>query len=80
MRTWAEPMALDVTRVTVLGRSRKRVTTRGRRGAVTERYEVGWRALLRSGESRMFRQRFDRAAYADQFASRLRAVGLPASG
>ena len=33
-------MALDVTRVTVLGGSRKRVTTRDRRGVVTERYEV----------------------------------------
>ena len=43
-------MALDVTRVTVLGGSRKRVTTRDRRGVVTERYEVRWRALLRSGE------------------------------
>jgi integrase len=73
-------MALDVTRVTVLGGSRKRVTTRDRRGVVTERYEVRWRALLHSGESRMFRQRFDRAADADQFVSRLRAVGLPASG
>ena len=56
---WEEPMALDVTRVTVLGGSRKRVTTRDRRGVMTERYEVRWRALLRSGESRMFRQRFD---------------------
>lgn len=73
-------MALDVTRVTVLGGSRKRVTTRDRRGVMTGRYEVRWRALLRSGESRMFRQRFDRAADADQFVSRLRAVGLPASG
>ena len=73
-------MALDVTRVTVLGGSRKRVATRDRRGVVTERYEVRWRALLRCGESRMFRQRFDRAADADQFVSRLRAVGLPASG
>ena len=73
-------MALDVTRVTVLGGSRKRVTTRDRRGAATERYDVRWRAVLRSGESRMFRQRFDRAADADQFVSRLRAVGLPTSG
>jgi hypothetical protein len=73
-------MALDVTRVTVLGGSRKRVATRDRRGVVTERYEVRWRALLRCGESRMFRQRFDRAADEDQFVSRLRAVGLPASG
>jgi integrase len=73
-------MALDVTRVTEMGGSRKRVTTRDRRGVVTERYEVRWRALLRCGESRMFRQRFDRAADADQFVSRLRAVGLPASG
>ena len=73
-------MALDVTRVTVLGGNRKRVTTRDRRGVVTERYEVRWRALLHCGESRMFRQRFDRAADADQFVSRLRAVGLPASG
>ena len=55
-------MALDVTRVTVLGGSRKRVTTRDRRGVATERYDVRWRAVLRSGESRMFRQRFDRAA------------------
>ena len=73
-------MALDVTRVSVLGGSRRRVTTRDRRGVATERYDVRWRAVLRSGESRMFRQRFDRAADADQFVSRLRAVGLPTSG
>ncbi len=60
-----------VTRVTALGGSRKRVTTLDRRGLVTERYDVRWRALLRSGESRMFRQRFDRAADADQFVSQL---------
>jgi hypothetical protein len=42
---------LDVTRVTVLGESRKRVTTRDRRGVVTERCEVRWPALLRSGSA-----------------------------
>ena len=73
-------MVLDVTRVTVLGGSRKRVTTRDRRCVATERYDVRWRAVLRSGESRMFRQRFDRATDADQFVSRLRAVALPTSG
>lgn len=73
-------MLLDVTRVTVLGGTKKKVTTRDRQGRVTDRYDVRWRAQLRSGETRMFRQRFDRAVDADRFVSRLRAVGLPTSG
>jgi hypothetical protein len=73
-------VVLDVTRVTVLGGTKKKVTTRDRHGSVTDRYDVRWRAQLRSGETRMFRQRFDRAVDADRFVNRLRAVGLPTSG
>ena len=73
-------MALDVVRVTVMGCGKRKVATRDRRGAMTDRYDVRWRVQLRSGETRMFRQRFDRAADADQLVSRLRAAGLPSSG
>ena len=71
---------LDVTRVTVLGGGRRKVATKDRRGAVTERYDVRWRVQLSSGETRMFRQRFDRSGDADGLVRRLQAVGLPASG
>lgn len=73
-------MALDVTRVTVLGGGKRKVATKDRRGAVTERYDVRRRVQLRSAETRMFRQRFDRSVDADSLVRRLRAVGLPASG
>ena len=73
-------MALDVVRVTVMGGGKRKVATRDRRGAVTDRYDVRWRVQLRSGETRMFRQRFGRAVDADQFVSRLRAAGLSSSG
>ena len=71
---------LDVTRVTVLGGGKRKVATKDRRGAVTERYDVRWRVQLRAGETRMFRQRFDRSVDADGLVRRLQAVGLPASG
>ena len=71
---------LDVTRVTVMGGGKRKVATKDRRGAVTERYDVRWRVQLRAGETRMFRQRFDRSVDADGFVRRLQAVGLPASG
>ncbi|MEO5898527.1 MAG: tyrosine-type recombinase/integrase [Ilumatobacteraceae bacterium] len=69
-----------MTRVTVLGGGKRKVATKDRRGAVTERYDVRWRVQLRSGETRMFRQRFDRSVDADGLVRRLQAVGLPASG
>ena len=71
---------LDVTRVTVLGGGKRKVATKDRRGAVTERYDVRWRVQLSSGETRVFRQRFDRSGDADGLVRRLQAVGLPASG
>ena len=58
-------MGPDVTRVTVLGGGKRKVATKDRRGAVTERYDVRWRVQLRSGETRMFRQRVDRFVDAD---------------
>ena len=72
-------MALDATRVTVLGGGKRKVPTRNRRGRNVYRYDVRWRAQIRGGSSRMFRERFDRAADADAFANRLTAVGLPGS-
>ena len=71
---------LDVTRVTVLGGGKRKVATKDRRGAVMERYDVRWRVQLRSGDTRMFRQRIDRSGDADSLIRRLQAVGLPASG
>ena len=73
---------LDVTRVTVMGGGKRKVATKDRRGAVTERHDVRWRVQLRAGDTRMFRQRFDRSvdADADGLVRRLQAVGLPASG
>lgn len=70
---------LDSVRVTVLGGGKRKVVTRDRRGTTTERYDVRWRVHLRSGGTRMFRQRFDRAADADHFVRRLNAVGLAGS-
>lgn len=72
-------MSVDYTKVTVLGGGKKKIVTRNRSGSPTERYDVRWRIQLRSGANRMFRQRFDRAADADNFVRRLNAVGLPGS-
>src|SRR4051794_13316463 len=68
-----------VTKVTVLG-GRHRVTTKDRKGATVERYEVRWRVHTKDAPPRNFRQRFDRAIEADAFVKRLQAVGLPGSG
>ena len=73
-------MVLDVTRVTGVGGGKRKVATKDRRGAATERYDVRWRVQLCPGETRMFRQRFDRSGDADGLVRRLQAVGLPASG
>jgi len=73
-------MALDVTRVTVLGGGKRKVAMKDRRGAATDFYDVRWRVQLRSGETRMFRQRFDRSGDADGLVRWLLALGLPASG
>ena len=79
-RTSEEPVGLEVTRVTVSGGGKRKIATKDRRGAVTERYDVRWRVQLRSGETRMFRQRFDRSVDAESLIRRLQAVGLPVSG
>ena len=70
---------MDTTRVTILGGTKRKVTTRDRRGASVDRYEVRWRAQLSDGTHRDFRQRFARAIEADQHISLLRAVNLPNS-
>ena len=77
-------MALDVTSVIVLGGGKRKVATKDQRGAVTQHYDVRWRVQLRCGETRMFRQRFDRSVDADGRPSdesvsvRLLAEGLTA--
>ena len=70
---------MDTTRVTILGGTKRKVTTRDRRGTTVDRYEVRWRAQLTDGSHRDFRQRFARAIEADQHISLLRAVNLPNS-
>jgi integrase len=71
---------LDATKVTVMGGGRNKIATidRRRRQQI-DRYEVRWRAHLRTGGHRDFRQRFDRAGDADEFIKRLNAVGLSGS-
>ncbi|MEP6660182.1 MAG: tyrosine-type recombinase/integrase [Acidimicrobiales bacterium] len=70
---------LDASRVTVLGGGRRKIATADRRGQSVDRYEVRWRAHLRPGGQRDYRRRFDRAADADEFIRRLKAVGLAGS-
>jgi hypothetical protein len=70
---------MDTTRVTILGGTKRKVTTRDRRCATVDRYEVRWRAQLTDGTHRDFRQRFARAIEADQHINLLRAVNLPNS-
>ena len=72
-------MTLEVSRVTVLGGGRRKIATTDRRGRNVDRYEVRWRAHLRPGGQREYRQRFDRAGDADEFIRRLKAVGLAGS-
>ena len=72
-------MTLDATRVTVLGGGRRKIVTMDRQGRTVDRYEVRWRAQLLSGGHREYRQRFDRAADADELIRRLKAVGLAGS-
>jgi hypothetical protein len=78
-RSSAKQMAA-ITKVTVLGGGRQRITTRDRKGATVERYEVRWRVHFKDSPPRNLRQRFDRAVEADAFVKRLQAVGLPGSG
>lgn len=70
---------METTRITILGGTKRKVTTRDRRGTTVDRYEVRWRAQLADGKHRDFRQRFARAVEADQHITLLRAVNLPNS-
>ena len=65
--------------MTVLGGGRRKIVTTDRSGRTVDRYEVRWRAHVRPGGQREYRQRFDRAGDADEFIRRLKAVGLAGS-